>query len=174
MTDSVVGFSKAQMKIQQMAFMLVALVVFFSLIALIYFSISLSNVRSSAQQLQEDEAREIVRKLAGSPELAFTSSSDCDSCIDMDKALMLAESPAYEDFWNLDYLMIEKIYPSNIESECTRFNYPDCSKTTIFSKTQDIGSATQAFVTLARWDSDLGKYRYEMGKIYASGRNLGG
>lgn len=172
MADLVAGSSRAQMKIQQMAFMLVALVVFFSLVALVYFSISLSNLQGDAQQLKEDEAKEIVRKLAGSPELAFTSSSDCDSCIDLDKALMLSEAQLYEDFWNLDYLMIEKVYPPDRDVECTRFNYPDCSTITIFRKTPDIGVAPRAFVALARWDETTGKYKYEMGKIYASGDNI--
>ncbi len=166
------GSSKAQMKIQQMAFMLVALVIFFSLAALIYFSFSLSILREQAGKLQEDEAKEIVRTLAGAPELAFTSSSDCNSCIDLDKALLLKDVPAYKNFWNIDYLMIEKVYPPGSNTECDLFNYPNCGKITIISSQSNFGSASKAFVTLVRWDESLGKYKYELGRLHVSGENI--
>jgi len=38
---------------------------------------------------QNEEAILLARKLAGSPEFAFTSSSDCATCIDMDKIMPL-------------------------------------------------------------------------------------
>ncbi len=169
--------SKAQMKIQQMAFMIVALVIFFSLVALFYFSVSFSNLGKTAQSLQEDEARELVRKIGHSSELAFTSSSDCNSCIDFDKALMLKEMASagiYSEFWNLDYLMIEKVYPKSSEEECTRENYPNCGRITLIQKKSDFGAAAFAPVALARWDDGINRYRYDFGKIYASGGKLNG
>ena len=174
METLVAGSSKAQMKIQQMAFMLVGLAVFFALVGLIYLAISLSSVKEKAQTLQEEEAAEIVKTIANSPELAFTSSSDCDSCVDLDKALMLKEltPDIYENFWNLDFLMIEKIYPIESKIECTRFNYPSCSQIIIFRKTADFGVASTAFITLVRWDESSSQYKYELGKIHASGKNI--
>lgn len=170
-----VDYSKAQMKIQQMAFVLVALAIFFALASLLYFSITLNNLQNTAQGLQDAEAQEIVRKMSGTPELSFTSSTDCSSCVDFDKALLLKEINAYQSFWNLDYLMIERIYPSSNNEECTRFNYPDCSRITLISSPQNnFGTETpSAFVSIARWDEDTNRFIYELGAIHASGRNVG-
>lgn len=172
----VANSSKAQMKIQQMAFVLVALAIFFALAALLYFSFSLYNLRDTANTLADDEAREIVRKLSGAPELGFTSSTDCNSCIDLDKALLLKELAAagspYENFWNLDYLMVEKISNSGNQEECTRFNYPNCKTITIINKNANFGSASKSFVALATWDEGAKRYRYEFGRIHASGGKL--
>jgi hypothetical protein len=173
----IASYSKGQLKIQQTAFMLVLVVIFFFMVGLIYLSISLANLREKAQQLRDDEAKEIVRSISGLPELAFTSSSDCVSCIDFDKALQLSEalkSGPYENFWNFDFLMIEKIYPQTSPDvvECTASNYPDCNRLILISKTSDFGAAQSAFVTLARWDENMNYYRYELGRIHASGENV--
>jgi len=154
-----------------MAFMLVALIIFFAMIALVYFSISITSLQSKATELQDQEAKEIVRKLSGSAELAFTSSSDCSSCLDLDKALMLKGLQQYEDFWNLDYLMIEKVHPSPSDIECTKTNYPNCGKITIISKEGNIATKT-AFVSLVRWDSSVDGFKYELGRIHASGERI--
>ncbi|MBI2451819.1 hypothetical protein HYV50_01935 [Candidatus Pacearchaeota archaeon] len=155
-----------------MAFVLVATFIFFALVGLVYFSLSLANLREKAQTLADNEARETIKTLAGSPELTFTSSSDCSSCIDLDKAIILKELPAYQSLLNLDYLMIEKLYPNSTSRECTALNYPDCDKITIINKGNI--RASSAFVTLVRWDSSIGSFRYELGRIHASGKNLTG
>ncbi len=165
---------KAQMKIQQMAFMLVAVMIFFAMIALIYFSISLANLKAKAEQLREDEAIELVRQFAGTPEFAFTSSTDCVSCIDLDKVFYLKGTEFTEKFWNLNYLMIEKVYPdgftnTGIWTECSGVTYPNCNIIKLID-----GSEYQtktAFVSLAHWDTNLGNtggWRYELGRIHAS------
>lgn len=158
------------MKIQQMAFVLVAIVIFFAMAALIYFSISLSSLRQDVQQQRDNEAREIARGLAGVPELIFTS-SDCSQCIDLDKALVLSQSEKYKDFFGLEYLEIELLYPEKPNIECTKTNYPSCGKITLISTDQDI-SAKSAFVTLARWDPVLNDFRYELGRIQAAAEEV--
>ena len=47
---------KGQMKIQQMAFILVALIIFLSMASLIYFSIRISSLREGANSLEERNA----------------------------------------------------------------------------------------------------------------------
>ena len=171
MTCLAVNYSKGQMKIQQMAFVLVAVMIFFGMVALIYFSISFSNIKDRAESLREKEAREIVKKISSSPEFS-SDIGDCSSCVDLDKVLMLKEEEDYKKFWNLDYLVVEKISNKTSVIECTKVNYPDCDKITIIEKTQDFGLVDEAFVTLIRWDPDLGSsgsFRYELGRVYASG-----
>src|SRR3989344_366257 len=104
----IVRYSKGQMKIQEMAFVLVAIFIFFALVALLYFSIRLSGLRQSAQMSNDDQAREMVKKIASMPEF---SSPECDSCIDLDKALIVKNKVVYNNFWELDYLKIERVYP---------------------------------------------------------------
>jgi hypothetical protein len=74
MKDFHAGFSKnrkGQMKIQQMAFVLMAIVIFFALVSLFYFSIRIRSLQKSALSLREEEAKELIRKLAVTPEFSF-------------------------------------------------------------------------------------------------------
>lgn len=170
-----------QIKIQQMAFVLVALMIFFGFASLIYFTFVLSDVTSGAETLKEREAKEIVQKISLSPELSFTG-FDCVNCIDLDKALILSERKQYEGFWNLNSLKIEKIYPSSeIEREitCSRGNYPKCNIIEIISGDRNSGGNREfwAYVPLCRWEqyeSDNGYFKCEIGRVLASGDGIGG
>lgn len=163
--------SRGQMKIQQMAFVLVAIIIFFALVSLFYFSVVTRNLKNTATSLQEDAAKETVRKLATSPEFEWTA-TDCASCIDFDKAILLKGDKKYSDFWGLDYLAIERVYPSG-KGECTKASYPNCSMLTIVNKSSSYGSPASAYVALCREDYDKSSYvRCELGRIYASGKNL--
>lgn len=170
MNNLTVNYSKGQMKIQQMAFVIVALVIFFAMVGIIYVIFSLSSIKQTAQELKDNEARELSIKIASSPELAFTSESDCSSCLDLEKALMLKDLNNYKEFWNLGYLKIEKVFPEEQDEECTRFNFPRCKKITIIDS--DSVNAKSAFVALARWDAESGKYKYELGRIYTSAKKI--
>jgi hypothetical protein len=168
-----VSCSRGQIKIQQMAFMLVVLVIFFAMVGLVYLAISLANLKERAGALRDEEASKTVQKLSGVPELSFTSASDCSSCVDLDKALLLSERDSYNNFWNLDYLRIEKIYPESPDVECTRGSYPNCKWVTIIDKAAgDVAGTKTAFVSLVRWDPDLGGFRYEFGRIHAGGERI--
>lgn len=166
---------RAQMKIQQMAFMLIAVVIFFAMVALVYFSISSANLQARASDLRDEEARELARQIAGTPEFAFTAKGDCSSCIDFDRAFQISKSDEYKKhFWNLDYLAIEKVSPGGVSetgrvTECSSSNYPDCNQITIISS-NDYATKT-SFVALAEWDESLGGsggYRYSLGRIHTS------
>ncbi len=163
--NSYVIYSKAQLKIQQMAFVLVALMILFGIIALLYSSITLRSLAQEASSLNEEEAKEVVRMLSSTSEFI---SSNCENCIDLDKVLLLKYRKAYQDFWNLDFLRIEKLYPESSEKECDLSNYPDCSTITLINK-ENFGSPSTAFVSLCRWE---GYQKCELGRIYASGKSL--
>jgi len=158
---------KAQMKIQQMAFVLVAIVLFFAMAAIFYLTIYTADLREKAEYLQEKEAIELVRAIAGTPEFSF-SSEPCSGCIDLDKALIIAGEDDYEDFWNLDALWIERIYPKPNDRECTQANYPDCGQITIIKNSGELSSDASAFVILARYtEENTGYVKYEIGRIHA-------
>lgn len=159
-----VSSSRAQMKIQQMAFVLVATLVFFSLVGLFYFSIKIKTLEKEAISLREDEAKELVRKFSSAPEVAWTA-TDCANCIDLDKALVLKDKKSYQGFWNLPFVQISKIYPETSSKECTKLNYPDCSTITLAKENKDF-ITHESFISLCRFESSQGGYtKCELGKI---------
>lgn len=164
---------RGQMKIQEMAFVLVAVIVFFGLVALLYFSIRMSGLKSEASNLGQDEAMQMAQRMSATPEFAWTA-GDCDNCVDFDKVMALKDSAKYKVFWGLDYLKVERVYPSG-KGECTKANYPNCGSLTLVEK-DNFGTPPSAFVSLCRYDFKEGQSyrRCEMGKIYASSKLAGG
>lgn len=166
---------RGQLKIQEMAFVLVAIMVFFGIVILVFFSAYLSGMKNDVNTLAEDEARQIVRKIASSPELTWADKATCGSgaCIDVDKALIMKQRKSYTDFWNLDYLRIDRIYPTTGTGECTLGGYPNCRTMILVNKTDNFGATSSAYVSLCRWETANGGYvKCEIGRIYASGKGI--
>lgn len=161
--------SRGQVKIQQMAFVLVAIMIFFAIVALFYITIRSGNLKEDAGLLREEEAKELVRKVSSWPEFKWEI-EDCAACIDMDKVLVLKDNDAYKDFWDVPFLQIEKIYPPS-KGECTKQNYPDCRTITLAE--EDKFTAHSAFVALCRYDSVLKTDKCELGKIHLGFRSVG-
>lgn len=159
---------KGQMKIQQMAFMLIAVMVFFGLVALLIITVKFSGLKEQAVILAEENAMLLVSKLANSPEFscgnAFGGSRTV--CIDFDKVMALkSEGEKYKDFWKVSKLEIVKIYPKSSE-ECALETYPDCGKITII---QGSGISTENFAALCRNEFDGENYdKCELAKILVS------
>ena len=109
-----------QLKIQQMAFMLVAVFLFFSLVLLFYFKISLGDVGKTARDLEIQKAEGMVEKLASSPELIFEGRPNS---IDADKLMVLKSERKFKELWDVNGIIIRKIYPPqkiNARSKCHR------------------------------------------------------
>ena len=154
---------RGQLKIQQMAFVLVALMIFFTIVLLFYFSIRYSGLREDVEDLRTQEVIETVRKMSGSPEFKWTE-QDCAACIDMDKVLLLKNRTSYKGFWkNIVFLQVVKIYPLYENEECTRGNYPECNQITLIDEGKNF-RGYKAFVTLCNYE---GEYyaKCEIGKI---------
>lgn len=163
--------SKGQFKIQEMAFVVVMVMIFFGLGSLIFLVIIGDNLSDKVSLQRADEAKEMVRKIAVSPELSFVDG--CDSCIDVDKAMIIKYNDNYEDYWDLEYLRISVLYPEK-SGECTKSNYPNCQSITLIGENEtNYGITESAFVSLCRYDpSVFDDYKCELGKIFASGRAL--
>jgi len=132
---------------------------------LVYFSIRLSSLREDVTTQREQAAKETARKLSDIPEFSW---ADCSGCLDMDKIIMLKGKKSYENFWELDYLAIKRVYPNRTAGECTGSNYPDCSTIVLINKTENLGTPVSAFVALCGFDVDYNGIKCELGKIYAS------
>ncbi len=136
---------KGQIKIQQMAFMLVALTIFFVLVLLFFLSIRTSEVKEGVIETKEEEAVGIVRKLADTPEFEFTGVSNA---IDIDKAMVVRSSNRYRDFWGVESIIIKRIYPRGENKDCEFGNYPNCNLIKIFTN-EDVAPIT-SYVSLCR------------------------
>jgi len=95
-------YKRSQMKIQQMAFMLMALTLFFVLIGLIFMAVQLSGVRESATNLEKENAEKLIMKIANSPEFSCGESFGTAKidCVDFDKIIVFRDMVSdYSKFW---------------------------------------------------------------------------
>jgi hypothetical protein len=128
----------AQMKIQQMSFMLIAVFIFFALVGMMVLTVKMSELRTSATALKEQNAKLLVTKLANSPEFTCGGvyGSPKTDCIDEDKVMILKDNiDKYTTFWGATNIQIRRIYPkSNTDVECTNITYPKCNLITLINK----------------------------------------
>jgi len=145
---------RAQMKIQQMAFMLITITLFFILVGLFVLVWRFGGLRQSAELLEKENVMLLVTKLSDSPEFSCGTWDYKASCIDTDKVIMLKKSiNKYSGFWgrNVSNIQIEKIYPKEPRIECNLNNYPDCNVISLLSK-ETTGVPRFTFVALCRKD----------------------
>ena len=162
---------KAQLKIQQMAFMIMAVTLLFVFVGLFVLSTQFSNIKNSASSLNEQNAMLLVTKLANSPEFscgeAFGGTKI--NCIDLDKVMALKKNIAkYNGFWGVDDIEVRKLYPLSKDNECTEGNYPNCNIIKI--RSGNISSEFSNFVSLCRKESQNGNIinKCEIGKLVIS------
>jgi len=103
---------KGQMKIQEMAFVLLALILL-AVIAFIFFiRLQAGNIERSADLAKQQTAISLLDKIAALPEISCAKG---EICIDEDKALMVerAYSSRLENqFQGLKNVKIARIYPA--------------------------------------------------------------
>ncbi len=160
---------KAQLKIQEMSFMLVAIVIFFIIAGLFFIVIQYGNLQNKANELAEQKAISTISKLASTPEFGCGE----PLCVDTDKIMALKNKQDYQGFWGDDIKSIEivKIFPRTVqdEIECRVNNYPNCNAYTVYGKEVKNQRTISTFVTLCRIE-EKNNYIYEkceIGKIMA-------
>jgi hypothetical protein len=141
---------KGQLKIQQMAVMLLAVTLFFALAGMLILATQFSDLKQRATTIQADNAKLLVAKIADSPEFSCGNSfgTSTSSCIDADKVINLKENInqyGNGNFWGVDGIEIRKIYPLSNGTECTMQNYPDCDTITLIKSN---GTGVSNFVSL--------------------------
>lgn len=163
--------NRGQMKIQQMAFMLMGITLFFVLVGMFFLVVYFSDIQDSAGILEEKNALLLVTKLANSPEFACGEAfgNQKTNCVDADKAMILKKNiNNYEDLWSVDNIIIRKLYPTEEEVECNVRNYPNCN--VISLKEGSVSSTQSNFVSLCRKESDDGEVydKCELAKLIVS------
>ncbi|MEK6945884.1 MAG: hypothetical protein AABW63_03760 [Nanoarchaeota archaeon] len=137
------------MKIQQTAFMLIAMTLLFVLAGVFFLGFKLSGLKKQALSLEENNALLLVSKLANSPEFSCENSfgTKRTNCVDEDKVMALKNNGGYSKFWGSSNIEIRKVGGS--ERECTAGSYPDCDVIKV-SNTQQRGTYVGNFVALCR------------------------
>lgn len=143
-----------QMKIQQMAFVLIAVTLFFALVGIFVIAFKYSGLKQSATEIEKENAMMMATKLANSPEFSCGESfgNTKINCIDADKIMVLKENPIYLDFWGVSNIEIRKIYPENNWVICDSGIYPECGIIKIYDK-EVSGFDISNFVSLCRKES---------------------
>jgi len=170
--------NKAQMKIQQMAFMLIAVTLFFIFVGIFVLVMRFSNLKETSNIIEEENAMLLVTKLANSPEFACGNSFGDSrlSCVDADKIMILKEHIAeYIGFWGIAEIEIRKVYPDYGNTLCDSKNYPDCGVIKIYSKNVNKLPASSNFVSLCwKEDSEIGVYgKCELARLMVSSEDKG-
>lgn len=167
---------KAQIKIQQMAFMLMAITLFFVLVGIVILVISFSGLKQTSQNLEQENAMLLVSKLANSPEFSCENAFGAQiNCIDFDKVILLKNNKDYENFWGVADIEIRKIFPDNGEKKCTADNFETCGIVTILSRSVPALPAVSNFVTLcSKIPVEGGSYdKCELAKLIISPEDKG-
>ena len=98
---------KADLKIQETAFMLLALVLFFALVFVFYANIQLSKLYSERDRLMQEQAVGMLSKLSNMPELSSAEG------LDYDKIIALKSVSKYDGlFKGILKIQVIKIYPN--------------------------------------------------------------
>ena len=144
---------KSQLRIQEMAFMLVGVVLFFSLVGLIGMGILYSGIYKEANRLADQKTFGAMVALADSPEFSCVSSKS--NCIDGDKAISLINKTNYVKFWPFTSLRIITRYSAfnkgyNQMIKCSIANYPNCDLITIYDKKVAGEIASSNFIAFCR------------------------
>ena len=85
---------KAQLKIQEMSFMLIAVFLFFVLVGLFVVSLLYSGISKNNTNIEEQKAYAVITNLAGSAEFSCGK----PNCVDADKLLGMVNNPDYRFF----------------------------------------------------------------------------
>lgn len=145
-----------QFKIQQMAFMLLGVILFFGLVAMFFFSIQYRNLHSMATELEKNKATLMTSFISGATEFSCAGEQ---YCVDSDKLMVFTNNSMYKEFWPVAYIKIRKVFPISPDRACNKANYPDCNLYNIYEdkKIESSGSSIGSFVALCRYEL-VGKY----------------
>jgi Rps23 Pro-64 3,4-dihydroxylase Tpa1-like proline 4-hydroxylase len=162
---------KAQLQIQEMAFVIVAILFFFILVGLFAFSIFYKNLHESATEIAEQKTISTIHYLSGTAE--FSCPGTKSNCVDEDKLLAMLNRTYYENFWSFSSLkVIKKSGFTKSESQlikCNIQNYPNCDFYEIHNKKAKNERVTSSFVALCReeYENNYNYNKCEIAKFIA-------
>ena len=153
------------MKIQQMAFMILAVFLFFILVGLFFLGIQFRDVKKSAMQLQTEQAISSLRVIADMPELNYDSHESLS--LDEDKLRIMSGNLGshYSEFWPVASVKVYKIYPKfDGLVNCPAL---DCNYYEVYENGQESVKTYSTYVSICRRIKENGYVydRCEVGKL---------
>ncbi|MDD2444557.1 MAG: hypothetical protein PHX15_00530 [Candidatus Nanoarchaeia archaeon] len=141
---------KAQYKIMQMAFMIVAVFIFFLMVGIFFFNFQIQNVKESAQIANEQKTIGLISSIANSPEFHCSSSSSL--CVDFDKIKILGQEKyysLYENFWPVSSIEIRIIDSTfNEIVSCKNKNLDNCNYYEVYQENKTDIIKYSSYITL--------------------------
>jgi len=154
---------RGQMKIQQMAVMIVAVFFFFILVGLFFLGIVFKDVKGVAEGLQREQAISSLKVIADMPELNYDSS--WSMTLDEDKLRIMSGDfgEAYDLFWPVASVEVYKVYPRFDEvKECPGVG---CNYYSIYDGGQESVSSVSAYVSICEKVRNMADGKCEIGKL---------
>ncbi len=150
---------KAQIQIQEMAFVLVGLFLLFAFAFLGFAAWQTSLMKQQATSLRLEKATVMINSLISMPELAC--SKQLGYCIDEDKLVLFK---SYIDKYELlfksariNYIAVKRIFPKIEDSvECNSDNYPNCNLHVLYNKQDEDTIIHSSFAVLCHYDMFTG------------------
>lgn len=136
------------MKIQQMAFMIIALFFFFTLVGLFFLNIAFKDIDKRLGSLQKEQAISSLRVIANMPEISCSSKESI--CLDEDKLRIMSGKFGryYNSFWPVASVRVYKVHPSNgLIIKCPAVN---CNYFEIFDNGQKSKTEYSTFVSICK------------------------
>lgn len=152
---------KAQMEIQEMAFVLLAVVILGAILFLIYARMQSSSIVEQASEIQEKKALSQIAIISSMPELSCSQSfspafgaGQIAICIDEDKLIEFKKISSKYKWQGLSKIQIQRIYPAGT-GECIEGNFVErnCATYTILD-TGKANTTISSFASLCRQEKD--------------------
>jgi hypothetical protein len=161
---------KGQMKIQQMAFMIIALFIFFTLGGLFLLQLYTANLKGAVQEQETKKTLQNIQTITNMNELRCNNKKTY--CINEDKLRIMSSTlqKEYENYWNAESIKVYKIYPAEKEKiPCPGTN---CNYYEIYNSGQKETQEYSTFINICKTTKE-NNYAYEecsIGKIVVGTR----
>lgn len=165
---------KGQVKIQEMAFMLVALLFFFIIVGIFGFGFLVNELRANAVDVAEQRTFSALVSLSDTAE--FSCSVARPNCIDADKLIVMTNRTVYSRFYPFASLKVIRFQAFNKDPEdmvqCTMANYPDCDIFVVYENENEnvITTATYASLCMKDYENGANYYKCEVARILGGTR----
>ena len=150
---------KAQLKIQQMAFMIIAVFLFFIMAGLIFLSYQSQMLKNDYDRLQKDQAISSLQILTNMPELTCSY-----LCLDEDKLEIMLKKD-YSQIWPVASVEVYKIYP--VQTRQVKCPGTNCNYYSVYDSNQQNIKKYSTYISLCKKVNEL-EYAYskcEIGKL---------
>lgn len=106
-----VNSKEGQMKIQQMALMIIAVFIFFVIAGLFVLNIKLKGLGIGAENSAKEETEALINLISTMTEFNYLHSKSCSDCLDGDKLAVMTSKTNYSKLWPIASLKVHIIHP---------------------------------------------------------------